>query len=47
MTPTRDQLIEELKRCPYNCDVLIAIDGSEYDIDFVVGEPGILIVISE
>lgn len=44
---TRDELIEELKRCPYNCDVTVAIDGQEYDVERIIDVPNITIVAEE
>jgi hypothetical protein len=40
---TRDELIEELKRCPYNCEVEIFVDGDALSIDRIDNAPGILL----
>jgi len=44
---TRDQLIEELKKLPFDSEILVAIDGSEYAIDWVYSATTPLIILKE
>jgi hypothetical protein len=44
---TRDELIEELEKLPYNAEVLVLSDGIKWDISHVMNTPTFLIILDE